>query len=91
MLVVAGAGFGGGLMVVLWWLMVVLVVVVVLVFVVVLVVASHGYVLWIFFYKFVVYGVFKYMGVRRCGLFKVRLHESLIDLIVIFMNGVGTL
>jgi hypothetical protein len=46
--------------------------------------------LWVYFYEFVVDGVFKYMIVRRCGLFKVRLHGFLVGSMVIlerFFNG----
>jgi len=48
--------------------------------------------LWVFFYEFVVGGVFKYTDVRWCGLFKVRLHEFLVGLMVIlerFFNGLA--
>jgi len=46
--------------------------------------------LWVFFYELVGDEVFKNMDVRRCGLFKVRLHEFLVGLMVIlerFFNG----
>jgi len=45
--------------------------------------------LWFLFYEFVVDGVFKYMDVRRCGLFKVRLHGFLVGLMVI-LEGFST-
>jgi len=48
--------------------------------------------LWFLFYEFNIDGVFKYMDVRRCGLFKVRLHGFLVGLMVIlegFFNGLA--
>jgi len=63
-------------MVVFWWLMVVLVDV--------LVVTSGGYAFCAFSsMSFVVDGVFNYTDVSWCGLFKVRLHGSLVGLMVI--------
>ena len=46
--------------------------------------------LWFLLYEFVVDGVFKYMDVRRYGLFTVRLHRFLVGLMIIlegFFNG----
>jgi len=61
------------------------------VLVVVFVVTSGGYAFCGFFSSsFVVDGVFSYMDVSWCGLFKVRLHEFLVGLMVIlerFFNG----